>query len=141
RQRRARRDRREWRAVGAANGSPAASGAVASPRRPGAGLRAHRQVDDLGEVRRRVAAVRDRHRGDEMLLEAGLDRGLDLLDPADDVLDLASRGAREKRDEGARAGRVACGADVREIAIRDEPEDHGVADVDMAPERAGEAEL
>ena len=32
-----------------------------------------------------------------MLLEARLDRGLDLLDPADDVLDLASGGAREQR--------------------------------------------
>ena len=35
-----------------------------------------------GQVGEGRGLVRDRHGGDEMLLEAGLDRGLDLLDPA-----------------------------------------------------------
>ena len=42
------------------------------------------------QVRERRRPVRERHRLDEVLLEARLDRGLDLLDRPDDALDLAS---------------------------------------------------
>ena len=43
---------------------------------------------------RRLGRVRDGHRVDEVLLEPRLDGGLDLLDPADHVLDLRARAAR-----------------------------------------------
>ena len=51
---------------------------------------AFRQGDDSGQVRERRGLVREGHRLDEMLLEARLDGGLDLLDPPDDRFDLAS---------------------------------------------------
>ena len=70
--------------------------------RSGAALR---QLRDLRQVGRRRRPVGEGHRLDEMLLEARLDRGLDLLDPPDDVLDLAPRGGAEQRDQGAGARR------------------------------------
>src|SRR5918995_1352985 len=55
------------------------------------------------EVGKGIALVRDRHGPDEMRLEGGLDRRLDLLDPAHDTLDLPARARIEKRNPGARA--------------------------------------
>ena len=85
--------------------------------------------------------MRERHRLDEVLLEAGLDRGLDLLDPADDALDLRPRRAGQERDQCARPGRVAGRSDAGEVAIGDEAKDHRVGRVDLAAERAGQADL
>jgi hypothetical protein len=78
----------------------------------------------------------DRHRFDEVLLESRLDRGLDLLDASDDLFDLPAGRARQERDEGARAGSVPGGPDPTEVAVRHEPEDHGVERVDLAAECA-----
>src|SRR5690242_14292293 len=49
-----------------------------------------------GEMRIALGLVRDRHGVDEMLLEAGLDCGLDLLDLLDDAGDLVARLAVEQ---------------------------------------------
>ena len=85
--------------------------------------------------------MRERHGLNEVLLEAGLDCRLDLLDLPDDALDLGPGGARQQRDQRARARRVPCRPDAPEIAVGDEPEDHRVDGVDLAAERAGEADL
>src|SRR5439155_12002605 len=82
--------------------------------------------------------MRDRHGVDEMLLEAGLDRRLDLFDGARDPLDLVASLAREQRDERAGPGRVAGRADAVQRRIGHEPEHEGVQRIDLAPERAGE---
>ena len=84
--------------------------------------------------------MRDRHRVDEVLLEAWLDRRLDLLDPPDDVLDLGARRPVEQRDARTGAGGVAGRGDVRRIAVGDEAEDERVDGVDVGAERAGEAD-
>ncbi len=64
-----------------------------------------------GRPRRRAAGtapcVRDAHRVDEVLLEPRLDRGLDLLDASDHVLDLRARRAVQQRDPRAGPRRVA----------------------------------
>ena len=85
--------------------------------------------------------MRERHRLDEVLLEARLDRGLDLLDAPDDPLDLAPRRARQQGDQRAGPGRIPGRADVVEVAVGDEPEDHRVERVDLAAEGAGEPDL
>ena len=90
---------------------------------------------------KRGGLVREGHRLDEVLLEARLDRGLDLLDAPHDALDLRPRRARQERDERAGAGRVAGRPDVGEVAVGDEAEDHRVDRVDLAAERAGQADL
>ena len=59
----------------------------------------------------------------------------------DDVLDLAPRRAADERDQRAGPGRVAGGLDVIEVGVGDQPEDHRVERVDLAAERAGEADL
>ena len=82
--------------------------------------------------------MRDRHRLDEVLLEARLDRGLDLLDAAHHVLDLAPGGAGQQRDQRAGPGGVARGPDTVDVAVRDQAEDHRVERVDLAAERPGE---
>ena len=105
------------------------------------GHRPGRQRHDPLQVRVRRRPVRDRHRLDEMLLEARLDRGLDLLDAAHDGLDLAPRGARQQRDQRTRAGGVAGRPDAGEVAVGDEAQDHRVERVDLAAERAGEPDL
>ena len=107
----------------------------AGRRRPG------RQRHHRAEVRERGRLVRERHRLDEVLLEARLDGGLDLLDAPDDAFDLGPRGARQQGDQRAGPGRVAGRADVGEVAVGDEPEDHRVDRVDLAAERAGQADL
>ena len=56
------------------------------------------KVDDGRQVREGGGLVGEGHRLDEVLLEARLDGGLDLLDASDDALDLASA----RRPTGAR---------------------------------------
>ena len=85
--------------------------------------------------------MREGHGVDEVLLEARLDRGLDLLDSSDDRLDLPLRRARQERDQRARPGGVAGRPDVGQVAVGDQPEDHRVERVDLAAERAGEPDL
>jgi hypothetical protein len=71
-------------------------------------------------------------------LERGLDRGLDLDDPARDLGGLLPRRTRQQRADGARAGRVADVARDRRVAVGDEPEHDRVRRIDVAPERARE---
>ena len=99
-------------------------------------LRAGR--DPLGQVREGVLLVGKRHRGDEMALEVGLDRRLDLIDAPHDALDLRPRGEVEERDAGAGSRRVAGARDLREIAIGNEAERHRIERIDVAAEGAGE---
>ena len=139
---------------------PGRAGVAAVPRRPAAARggppapafrpgvaatvgrdRPGRQRDDPLEIGAGGRPVRDRHRLDEMLLEPRLDRGLDLLDAADDGLDLAPGGARQQGDQRAGAGRVAGRPDARQVAVRDEAKDHRVERVDLAAERPGQADL
>src|SRR6185369_18092702 len=61
------------------------------------------QLHDHGEIRRWSGRVGNGHRVDEVLLEAGLHGGLDLLDGSDDPLDLVPCLARQERDERAGA--------------------------------------
>ena len=61
-----------------------------------------------------------------MALEVRLDRRLDLLDAPDDALDLRPRREVEERDPGAGSGGVAGARDLREIAIGNQAEHHGV---------------
>ena len=100
-----------------------------------------RQLDGEAEMRHRRRLVGEGHRLDEVLLEARLDRGLDLLDLADDRLDLAPGRAREEGDERAGPGRVAGRAGMGEVAVGHEAEDHRVQQVDLAAERPGEPDL
>ena len=117
---------------------PLVAGVRPGPARAGASLG---QLDDLGQVREGGRLVREGHRLDEMLLEARLDRGLDLLDPPDDALDLGPGLPRQERDQRAGPGRVAGRLDVGQVAVGHEPEDHRVDRVDLAAEGAGQADL
>jgi hypothetical protein len=100
-----------------------------------------RQFHDALEIGRRRGSMGDRHGLDEMLLEARLDGGLDLLDATDDALDLPPCRAGQQRDQRSCAGSVAGRPDPSEIAVGDQPEDHGVEGVDLASERPGEPDL
>ncbi len=100
--------------------------------------RAAGEPDRTREPRVRVDVVRDRHRLHEVLLEARLDRGLDLLDPAHDLLDLGAGGAVQERDARARPRGVPGCGDSLGVAVGDEPEDERVHGVDVRAERAGE---
>ena len=86
--------------------------------------------------------MREGHRLDEVLLEARLDRGLDLLDPPDDALDLGRAAPLDSRAISAPVP-AALPADrtCAEVAVGIEPEDHRVERVDLAAERAGQADL
>ena len=84
------------------------------------------QRDDPRQVGERRRPVRERHRLDEVLLEARLHGRLDLLDPPDHALDLGPRRAGQERDQRAGPGRVAGGPDAGEVAVGDQPEDHRV---------------
>ena len=64
-------------------------------------------VTTLRQIGEPGGLVRDRHGLDEMLLEQGLDGGLDLLDPPHHLLDLIARLRIEKRDARTGAGGVA----------------------------------
>ena len=126
--------------------SPPCAGVVARcgrrrPAPPVAGASRRQRSTTRARLRERGRLVRERHRLDEVLLEARLDRGLDLLDPPDDAFDLGPRGARQQRDERAGPGRVAGRADVGRGRSRGQPEDHRVERVDLAAERAGQADL
>ena len=80
----------------------------------------------------------DRHGVHEVLLEAGLDGGLDLLDAADDLLDLGARASIQERDPCAGPGGVPGRRHPLGIAVGNEPEDERVDRVDVRPEGAGE---
>ena len=84
--------------------------------------------------------MRNRHRLDEVMLKARLDRGLDLLDAPHQGLDDAARGRIEQRDARAGAGGIARRAHLRQIAVGKHAEDRRVLDVDVAAEGAGEAD-
>src|SRR5690349_13364448 len=99
---------------------------------------ARREVHLGGEIRRWGGRVGERHRVDEVLLEARLDGRLDLLHGPRDPLDLAPGLAREQRDQRPGARGVAGGADAVEWRVGYEPEDQRVERRDLAPERAGE---
>ena len=118
---------------------PASCLGAAAPRRPlvAAVLRAG-QPARCAPVAIGVDVVRDRHRIDEVLLEARLDGGLDLLDAPHDLLDLGAGGAVQERDPGTGAGGVPGGSDLLGIAVRDQAEHERVDRVDVRPERAGE---
>src|SRR3546814_9350017 len=89
------------------------------------------QTDRLRQVREGIGPVGDRHGPDEMLLEAWLDRRLDLFHPAHHALDLSPRGPVDEGDAGARAGRVAGRADAGEVAVGDQAQDNRELDVDV----------
>src|SRR5262245_34564063 len=82
--------------------------------------------------------MRDAHRADEVLLEARLGRGLDLLDAPDDVFDFYAGGAIEQGDAGAGASGVAGAGHVLGLTVRYEAEHHRVDGVDVGAERAGQ---
>ena len=107
-----------------------------APRIPSAGGQRH----DLAQLSIGRGLVRNRHRLDEMRLEARLDRGLDLLDAADEFLDRGAGGGIEERDARPGAGGVAGRGDGLQVAVGDEAEDHRVLHVDVAAEGAGEAD-
>ena len=73
-----------------------------------------------------------------MLLEAGLDRGLDLVDPRDCGLDLGPRRPVEKRDARAGPGGVARAGHLVERHVRDHPQNHCVKRADMGPKGTGQ---
>ena len=66
-----------------------------------------RELDRVGEVFERVARMRQGHRGDEFILEFGVDRRLNLVDRAHDLFDLGAREKVDERDARAGACRVA----------------------------------
>ena len=76
----------------------------------------------------------DRHRLHEVLLEARLDRGLDLLDRTDHSFDLGARGAVQERDPRARAGGVPGGRHAGRIAVGYQAENERVHGVDATAE-------
>ena len=84
--------------------------------------------------------MREGHGVDEELLEAGFDRRLDLLHLADDPLDLGPGIGIQKGNARARSGGVAGAGHPFKIAVRDQPQHHGVFDVDMAAEGTGQGD-
>ncbi len=77
------------------------------------------QRNDLAEVRKRGARMRKGHGVDEMFLKARLDRGFDLFDAADQLLDLTPGLSIEKGDPRPGAGGIAGGGDLVEITVGD----------------------
>src|SRR3546814_5191734 len=74
-------------------------------------------------------------------LELRLHRGLDLLDLADDLLDLVARALVQQGDARAGAGGVAGRVDVLQRAVGNHAQQHGVLGVDVAAEGAGQHDL
>src|SRR3954453_6267493 len=123
-----------WRLPGLRRGRLAPASAASLPARTR--LARRRQTHRLRQVDVVRRLVRDRHGGNEVLLEAGLDRGLDLLDPLDHALDLGPGAPVQERDAGARARRVPGRAHLVERAVGDHAQHHRVERVDVAPEGA-----
>ena len=73
-----------------------------------------------------------------MLLELGLDRGLDLLNPPHQLLDLRAGCVVQQRNSRTGAGSVSGRGDLGKITVRNHAEQHGVFDVDVTAECAGE---
>src|SRR5262249_50728962 len=96
------------------------------------------ESDSGRQARIGIRLVRDRHRANEVLLEARLDGRLDLLDPADDLLDLRARAAVEQRDPRTRTRGVAGRGDPIRLAVRDESEHERVARIDVRAKRSRE---
>ena len=71
-------------------------------------------------------------------LKHGLNGGLDLLDIADRLLDIPARLGVQQGNARARPRRVADRGNMRKVAIRDHAQHHGVFDVDVRAEGAGE---
>src|SRR5215211_4885328 len=67
--------------------------------------------DGAGKMGKRVDTVRKSHGVDEMLLEARLERSLDLFDPLNHCFDFVPCGGIEKGNAGAGTGGVAGGPD------------------------------
>jgi len=84
--------------------------------------------------------VGDRHGFDEVVLEARFDRRLHFFDSPDQGFDDAARGGIQERDARAGAGGIAGRAHLAQIAVGNHAENHRVLDVDVAAERAGEAD-
>ena len=82
--------------------------------------------------------MRDRHRLDELILERGFYRRLDLLNIANDRLDLAPRTLVQKRHSRAGSGRIAGGPNILQLAVRNHAKNHRIFWVDMGAERAGQ---
>ena len=100
------------------------------------------QRDQRREVRWWARGVRERHRGDEQLLEPRLGGGLDLDRPSRTACsDLAPRCTRQQRPHRAGAGGVADRAHAVERAVGHQPEHHRVQRVDVRAERAGQAHV
>src|SRR6185369_14775772 len=91
-------------------------------------------------ARRRIVGVGKPHGPDEVRLERGLDRGLDLDDLARNPGDLGAGGLREKRPDRAAARGVADVARNRGVARWDEADHERVRRVDVIPERPREAD-
>ena len=70
----------------------------------------------------------NRHRLDEVLPKARLDRGLDLLDATRHVFDPYARSLVEQRDTHSCAGGIAGRSHVLQRAVRHDTEHHGVLD-------------
>src|SRR5690242_15538317 len=75
-----------------------------------------------------------------MLLEQRLDRRLDLLDAAHDLLDLIARLAVEKGNARPRARGITSRLHLVERTIRNEAQDHRELHIDMTAEGTGEAD-
>src|SRR3954470_12144051 len=82
--------------------------------------------------------MRDPHGADEVFLEPRLGRRLDLLDAADDVLDLVASRAVEQGDARAGAGGVARAGDVLGLAVGNQDEHPRVNGIDVGAERTGQ---
>src|SRR3546814_2696612 len=98
--------------------SPPARGLVAAV--VGGARLGGRQGHHLRQARIGGGGVGDRHGLDEVGLELRLHRGLDLLDLADDLLDLVARALVQQGDASAGAGGVAGRVDVLQRAVRSE---------------------
>ena len=134
---RIRRSIPRWRLPGLRRGGLAPASAASLPAR--ARLARRRQTHRLRQVGVVRRLVRDRHGGDEMLLEARLDRGLDLLDPLDHAP--RSRPRASRLSSAMRApvpAALPAEPTLSSGAVGDHAQHHGVFRVDVAAEGAGE---
>ena len=82
--------------------------------------------------------MRNTHRSHEVLLELRLDGSLDLLHAPHQIFDGGARAVVEQGDARAGASRIAGRGYLRQIAVRNHAEHHGVFDVDVTAEGARE---
>ena len=98
--------------------------------------RRFRQDDDALQFQEGISLVRQGHGLDEMLLEGGLDRCLDLFHPPRQLADDQARFGIEQSAPCAGSGGVAGGGDLVEITVRQHAQHHSVFHVDMAAKGA-----